>query len=113
MTISRKSDLVFQPDSRYRTASQSRSSGWLGGSPWVPKSSSVSTRPDAEDLSPEAIDGHAGRQRVPGIDQPPRQPEPILGLAVGEADAATWGTPGSTTSPGSRKLPLRRMCVTR
>src|SRR5436305_2097958 len=34
-----------QPSSRNCTASQSSSSGWLGGSPWAPKSSAVFTKP--------------------------------------------------------------------
>ena len=39
------SRLTSQPSSRNRTASQSRSSGWLGGSPCAPKSSAVLTIP--------------------------------------------------------------------
>ena len=56
--------LTSQPSSRNCTASQSSSSGWLGGSPCEPKSSAVLTMPGAEDLEPEPVDRHPGRQRV-------------------------------------------------
>ena len=41
----RARDLKFQPLSMNSTASQSSNFGWLGGSPWLPKSSLVFTRP--------------------------------------------------------------------
>ena len=36
-------------------------------------------QPRAEDLLPEAVDHHAGRQRMLGPDQPLRQAKPVLG----------------------------------
>ena len=69
--------LTSQPSSRNWTASQSSSSGWLGGSPCAPKSSAVLTMPGAEELEPEAVDRHAGRQRVVRGDQPLGQAQPV------------------------------------
>ena len=45
MTIFLCNALMSQPDSRNSTESQSSSSGWVGASPWEPKSSVVFTIP--------------------------------------------------------------------
>ena len=56
-------------------ASQSSKSGWLGGSPWEPKSSAVFTRPVPKKSTglPEPVYGDAAHQRVLGLDQPLRR----------------------------------------
>ncbi len=90
--------LTSQPSSRNWTASQSSSSGWLGGSPWTPKSSAVLTMPGAEDLKPEAVDGHAGGQRMVGRDQPLGQPQAVAG-ASGGSGGRNAGTARPTFSP--------------
>ena len=78
-------------------ASQSSSSGWLGDEPWVPKSLSVSTRPRPKYDLPDPVDHHPGRQRVPAIDQPAGQVQPIgrRARALHSSSAGrTRGTPG-------------------
>ena len=45
VTIRRWIVFMLQPLSMNSVASQSSSSGWVGRSPWVPKSSLVTTRP--------------------------------------------------------------------
>ena len=84
MTISRSSALVFQPESRYSDRQPVEQLGMAGRFALRAEVFLGLDQPDAEDLRPEAIDGHSGGQGVPRIDQPPRQPEPVLGLAVGE-----------------------------
>ncbi len=60
----------------------------------------------AEDLGPEPIDGDARRQRVLGVDEPSRQPEPVLGRAGRASRWSATGTPGSTALAGVEEVPL-------
>ena len=69
--------------------------------------------PRAEELRPVAVDRHAGRQRVVAVDEPLRQGQPVDRSSPGAAGGAPWARRASTTSPGSRKFPLRSTCVTR
>jgi len=50
--IRRCSAFRLQPSATNRAASQSRSSGWVGGSPWTPKSPAVATRPTPSTTAP-------------------------------------------------------------
>ena len=59
-----ESFFTSQPLSRKSTASQSSSSGCVGRSPWMPKSSAVFTSAGAENLLPQAVDRHARGQRI-------------------------------------------------
>ena len=81
-----------------RAASQSSSSGCVGGSPRAPKSSGVRTRPLAEQVEPDLIDGHARRQRVGRIDEPAGQVE---------AGGGGCGVPARMEAAGRAGLPLR------
>ena len=83
MTISRNSALVFQPDSRYWTASQSSSSGWLGSSPWVPKSSSVSTS-RAEDLAQKRLTATRAVSGLLGSTSHRASPSRFFGAPAGQ-----------------------------
>ena len=58
--------LTDQPDSTNRAASQSRSPGFVGGSPRVPKSLGGANQPFAEVVLPDPVDHDAGRERVAG-----------------------------------------------
>ena len=69
--------------------------------------------PRAEELGPVAIDRHAGRERIGPIDEPLRQREPVHRSTRGQRMKRPGHGPGVTTSPGSRKFPLRRTFVTR
>ena len=77
MTISRSIALTSQPERTNSAASQSSSSGWLGGSPWAPKSSTRLHQPGAEEHLPVAVDRHPRRQRIGRIDQPAGQAQPV------------------------------------
>ena len=63
-TIWRMSRFVDQPSSINSQASQSSSSGCVGGVPRTPKSLGVATKRRAEQVSPHAIDPHARRERI-------------------------------------------------
>ena len=55
----------------------------------------------AEEHLPEAIDRHAGRQRVARVDQPARRAEPVgRRRRLGRRTAGGAGTPGSTSRRG-------------
>ena len=66
VTISRSMALTSQPERTNSVASQSSSSGWLGGSPWAPKSSTVFTSPVPKSIcqsrltATRAVSGLAG-----------------------------------------------------
>ncbi len=66
VTIRRSIALTSQPDRTNSVASQSSSSGWLGGSPWAPKSSTVFTSPVPKSIcqsrltATRAVSGLAG-----------------------------------------------------
>ena len=82
-----------QPSSRNWTASQSSSSGWLGGSPWDAEVLGGLDDARAEDLLPEPVDRHAGGQRVLG-----RRP----------ASGPSRAGPGSPSGSGGRNPGVAR-----
>ena len=87
------------------TASQSSSSGCVGGSPLMPKSSDGADEAAAEQLGPPAVDRDAGRQRVVAVDQPAGQVEAV-GAARRGSGCSTPGVPGCDFArPGVRKSP--------
>ena len=89
--------------SRYSAASQSSSSGWLGGSPCVPKSPLVFTSPMPKNCCQRRFDRDAGRQRVLRRDEPVAPDRAASGAAPASASlsgGSTAGTPGVTFSPG-------------
>ncbi len=66
-----------QPSSRNWTASQSSSSGWLGGSPCEPKSSAVLTMPVPKTWSQNRLTATRAVSGWFGGDQPVRQPQAV------------------------------------
>ena len=69
-----------QPSSTNRVASQSSSSGCVGGSLRTPKSLGVRTSACAEVVHPDAVDHHAGGQRVVGRGDRLRQFQPAAAV---------------------------------
>ena len=103
---------ISQPRWTNSVASQSSSSGCDGRSPFVPKSSTVATRPTPKCCAQKrltatrAVSGLSGAtshlasaRRLSGW--------PAAGFSGG---LSTAGTPGVTTSPGLRKLPPVKIC---
>ena len=84
---SQQSPSCPSPIATNSTASQSSSSGWLGGSPCAPKSSTRLHQPGAEEHLPVAVHRHPRRQRIGRSDQPASQPQPVgTALSVPGAD---------------------------
>ena len=94
------------------TASQSSSLGWLGGSPCVPKSSLVSTRPMPKTCSQKRF---TSTRAVSGlfVSTSQRAKASRFVPLFGGKGFSTAGTPGDTRSPFVRKLPRTSMCVSR
>ena len=76
--------LVDQPRRMNSTASQSSNSGWLGASPWMPKSSAVRTRPASEELLPEPVHGDARGEGVLLADDPAGEGEAVARGELGQ-----------------------------
>ena len=104
VTIRRCKLLMLQPDSTKWAASQSSNSGWVGGSLRMPKSLGVRTDRLAEQVSPDAIDHDAGRQRVLRISDGPGHFQPAA--AVGERLTVR----GRRPLPGTAAAPAARDC---
>ena len=75
--------LRSHPSRMNSVASQSSSSGCVGGSPCVPKSAGVATIPRAEILFPDPVHDHARGQGIVRGHQPAREPKPVQRLALG------------------------------
>ena len=97
--------LTSQPLRTNSVASQSRSCGWVGGSPWVPKSSSVVTMPLPKSLAQRrftvtrAVSGFSSEviQRA--------KPSRLAGAPCGKGWNAV-GTAAVTRRPRFLKFPL-------
>ena len=87
MTILPDEALDVPAVSMKSTASQSSSSGWLGYSPWAPKSAGVRDEAGAEEDLPEAVHGDARGERVLAHRHPLGEAEAI-GRRVRRAAAA-------------------------
>ena len=99
---------------RTRSASQSSSSGCVGGVPCVPKSFSVSTRPRPKYCCQMRLTVDAAGQRVLAVDQPAGQVEPRRPCSATAAAAARPGTPGRDGRPPCGvKSPPSWTCVSR
>src|SRR3974377_2352355 len=66
-----------QPSSRNWTASQSSSSGWLGGSPWLPKSSAVFTNPVPKHCCQKRVTATRAGGGGPRDPQPGGEAQPV------------------------------------
>ena len=67
----------------------------------------------SEQPRPEAVHRHPRGQRIVFGDQPFRQTQPVARSILAGTAGNAAGTPASTTSPGSRKLPRSSRCVVR
>ena len=74
---------MLQPSLVNVVASQSRSSGWVGGSPWVPKSSLVKTRPRPKNCSQNRFTATRAVSGILLVHQPAGEAEAVGGLALG------------------------------
>ena len=106
---------MSQPERMNSTASQSSSSGWLGGSPCAPKSSTVFTRPVPKSICQSRLTATRAVSGFAADDQPPRQRKPVRYgrfLAAGKAAAARparprpgwsyWPRPSTWVTPTDR-----------
>ena len=93
------------------TARRSSSSGWLGGSPWVPKSSSVSTIPEPNSTAHVRF---TATRAVSGLRRSTSHFASVM-RSTGPSGfgPSAFGKAGPTSGPGSRKFPFTRIFVTR
>ena len=75
---------MSQPLSRKSTASQSSSSGWLGHSPWAPKSAVVRTMPVPKNICQRRFTATRAVSGFSGIDDPLGEAEAIGRRAGGQ-----------------------------
>ena len=76
MRISRCIALMLQPRATNSLASQSSSSGWLGGCPGRAEVVGRGDDPFAEVVQPDPVDHHARGQRMAGLGEPFREGQP-------------------------------------
>ena len=98
MTISLCIRFTSQPVRTNSVASQSSSSGCVGQLALGAEVLGGLDEPGAEEHLPDAVDRHAGRQRVVGIDEPRREAEPVA-AARRSAAAAAGRHAGRTFAP--------------
>ena len=94
------------------TASQSSSSGCVGGSPCVPKSSLVSTRPLPKCCAQMRFIVTRAVSGLFGSTSQFARPRRLAGAPAGSG-CSLAGTPGLTSSPRFLKLPRIMTCVGR
>src|SRR5262245_37044900 len=80
------------------TASQSSNSGWLGGSPWMPKSSVVFTRPVPKNICHRRLTVTLAVSGFSFETSHCARPRRLFGAPLGKGGSAC-GTPGCTFSP--------------
>src|SRR5262249_247287 len=98
VTISRCCALMFQAPLN-SVASQSSSSGWLGGDPCTPKSSAVSTSPAPKNTRDDRLTARGAVRGGDGRTSQRASPSRVRGESPDDNDR-TVGTPTSTASPG-------------
>ena len=110
VTIGRRMAFWLQPFSMNSTASQSSSSGWDGRSPWVPKSSLVSTRPRPKRASQRRFTVTRAVRGLSSLTSQRARPSRLRRLVVGQG-AEHRGDRRVDPSPGLMKLPRLRKRV--
>ena len=109
--IARSARLTLHPHSpEKRTARSSNKSGWLGGSPVEPKSSSVRTRPTPNIRAQSRL---TATRAVSGLSGEATHRANASRSGVRASPASASGTPGETGSSLSRKFPRAKRCVGR
>ena len=113
ITIERWMDFIEKSRTTSSRASHSRRSGYDGSAPRMPKSFSVSTRPRPKKRYHHRFTVTRCTSALSGCTSQRARSSRVFGVASAAKWFIAFGNPGTTASPGSRKLPRRKTCVTR
>ena len=108
--MSRKRAFTFHPDSRNSTASQSSSFGFVGGSPVMPNSPAVGTRPCPKTCAQKRLTLTRAVSGWSGWVSHRASPRRLAGAPSGSG-GRTAGTAAGTLSPSWSYWPRMRMCA--